>query len=157
MKKTAVLLALAFVLVSVVFVSGCEEKAPKDVLPTSEDKPTIDLSVEPTSIILEDDETTEDFVTATLTRKDENDFSAQIQLRVKSSAPGYIFPVDVDGKTDMYFESKPLKGKNSQDIIQFKVFGDKGDFETATGTLTLEMYWNNTKLKNTEEIEVSVE
>ena len=64
---------------------------------------------------------------------------------------------NADGNKISELSTRSLKGKNAQDILQFKIFGKKGGFTEAKSKIRIELWWNNTKVKNTERIlEVSV-
>jgi len=135
MNKSNLTIFLTIVLLLAVLVlSGC-----------SNNLPDVSLKLSESSISIAD-KGISNFITATVTRTDDvaedRTFSLVFPQELNS-----MYPTDVDGNRISTLKTKPLKGKNSQDVVQFKIYGEKGEADYAEYNLMIQLQWNNTVLK----------
>ena len=146
MKSYLVLLML----VTVIFVSGCNGDDDKSFTPS------IDIKLNKNSISVKDNSISSDFVTITIKRADNEDVFTD--FIIKFNQTDSVYAVNVDGKRLSQLSTRSLKDKGSADTLQFKVFGKKGDALDARYSITIETWWNNTKLEGIDRtLEVFVE
>lgn len=115
--------------------------------------PSAELSLQDSSVSVEGDSISSGFITAVIERKDKTDQETAFVLKFQNKES--VYAVDSAGNRLEELSTKPLKGKNAMDMLQFKIFGKKGEAEKATYRLGIELMWNNQSLQ-TEEIKVSV-
>jgi len=142
MKLKMILISLLLIL----FLVGCSEK---------EFQPKVKLSLDNNKIKMNDG-ISESFITATVTRNDDISENTEFEIKFPNNYTS-IYPVNVDGERITELQTKTLKGKDSKDILQFKIFGEKGEAIQSTFKLDVELWWNNTQLEDSEEIEVIIE
>ena len=113
---------------------------------STSDVPLTHMELSRNSVTIEDKILSE-FKTVTITRKDDglNDSVFKIVFPKDSEN---VYPTDVDGNKISLLETKPLRGKDAQDVLQFKIFGTNLDFEEALFLLPLELRWNDTILES---------
>ncbi len=130
---------LAILLIGVIFISGC----------TQDFKPQVSLTLDKNSITINNNQLSE-FITATITRLDNENIDTLFVLKFPDNKEG-VYPTNVDGERITEISTKTLKGSNSKDILQFKIFGSKGEATQASYDLKVELWWNNTKIENQDE------
>ena len=138
MSKNSVILLLLFV--AVIFVSGCN----------GNDKPftpSIDFKLDKSSVSVNDNTVTSHFVKSTFKRLDNEDIPTIFIMKFVSDKPGDIYVVDSEGNKIDELSTRPLKGKDDEDIRTFKVFGMKRGYTKAESQIKIELWWNNTKLE----------
>jgi hypothetical protein len=139
-------------LIGVVLISGCIN--PPNPPPF---KPSVELELDKSSITVTDNTISTDFITATITRLDNENIDTVFLLKFPERKQT-VYPTDVDGHRITELQTKPLKGQNCKDTLQFKIFGTKGEDIYSVKSLKLELWWNNTKIDNQDKtIEVKVE
>ena len=138
-------------LVTVIFVSGCN----------GEDKPftpSIDFKVDKNSISVNDNTISSYFVKSTFERLDNEDTKTVFVMKFFSEKPEDIYAVDSEGKKIDQLLTKPMKGRGDEDILTFKVFGNKRGYDKAESQIKIELWWNNTKLMGMDRtLKVTVE
>lgn len=144
MKLRYIALALACILL----LSACGSKEEKEFMPAAE------LSLENDALTVPDNTTSAEFVTATIERQDKVDQETTFTVKFQNKAS--VYAVDANGNKLTEVPTKALRGKNAKDILQFKVFGTKGEAETADYRLGLELMWGNRTLQSGQ-VTVSVE
>jgi hypothetical protein len=120
----------------------------------SSDGPSTQMDISKKSISLSDQQLSE-FITITVTRKDDGTEPAFFTVIFPKTSE-YVYPTDVDGNVITELHTKELRGKNAQDILQFKVYGTKLDFKEATFQLPVELRWNQTAL-DTKQLRITIE
>ena len=143
MKLRHIALALACILL----LSACS-KEEEAFMPSAE------ISLDDDSLSVADKSISTEFVTATIERQDKVD--QETMFTVKFQNKEAVYAVDSAGIKLTELSTKPLRGKNAMDVLQFKVFGTKGEAETAEYKLGLELMWGNRTLQS-EQVTVSVE
>ena len=143
MKLWHIALAMACVLL----LSACS-KGEEGFMPAAE------LSIDNDKLSIADNSVSEDFVTATIERQDKVDQETAFTVRFLNKES--VYAVDSSGAKLSELSTKPLRGKNAMDVLQFKVFGKKGEAEEATYKLGLELMWGNRTLQS-EQVKVSVQ
>ena len=56
--------------------------------------------------------------------------------------------VDASGNRITELQTKSLVGLNSKDILQFKIYGRKGEAVQASFDLKAQLWWNSTKVQD---------
>lgn len=113
---------------------------------SSSDAPDTQMDISKKSITIEDGILSE-FMTITITRKDDGLNESTFKIIFPKDSEN-VYPTDVDGNKISLLETKPLRGKNAQDVLQFKIFGTNLDFDKAEFSLPLELRWNETVLES---------
>ena len=113
---------------------------------SASDTPDTQMEVSAKSVTVEDRILSE-FMTVTIVRKDEGLNESVFRIVFPRDSDN-VYPTDVDGNKISELETKPLRGKNAQDVLQFKIFGTNLDFEEAVYKLPLELRWNDTVLES---------
>ncbi|MCD6557630.1 MAG: hypothetical protein J7K31_01195 [Candidatus Aenigmarchaeota archaeon] len=148
MKFKSIWLIYILIMITVILVSGCIDQR---------FSPSVGFKLDKYSITVDDNTVSSEFVKATITRLDNENISTVFVMKFFPQTPEDIYPVDVDGNEISELSTRPLKAKGAEDILQFKVFGKKGGFTEAKSKIRIELWWNNTKIENTDRIlEVSV-
>ncbi len=141
-KALTVILILAIILIS-----GCSKQ---------EFKPGVNLEIDKTSVTVTDNQVSKEFITATITRTDDNDKEAVFVLSFPDKLQSAM-AVDTNGIRISELQTKPLVGLNAKDILQFKIYGRKGEAASADFDIKAELWWNSTKVEGqTRTIRVSV-
>ena len=152
MRKLSLLFVLTIFLITIILVSGCPSTPPTNPPPF---KPSVTLGLDKGSIIINDNSIS-DFITATITRLDNENVDTFFVLKFPENKQTF-YPTDVDGQRITELSTKPLRDQNSKDILQFKIFGTKGEDKFSVKELRLELWWNNTKIDGQDKIiEVTV-
>lgn len=146
MKLRYIALALACILL--LFLLTACSKEEETFIPSAE------ISLENDALSVPGDTVSTEFVTATIERQDKVD--QETTFTVKFLNKDAVYAVDSAGIKIDSLSTKPLRGKNAMDTLQFKVFGKKGEAETATYKLGVELMWGNQTLQQ-EDVKVSVE
>lgn len=138
-------------LIAVIFVSGCN----------GNDKPftpSIDFKVDKNSILVNDNTVSSNFVKSTFKRLDNEDIATVFTMKFFSNKSEDIYVVDSEGNKIDELSTRPLKGKDDEDIRTFKVFGMKRGYTKAESQIKIELWWNNTKLMGMDRtLKVTVE
>lgn len=138
-------------LIAVIFVSGCN----------GNDKPftpSIDFKVDKNSILVNDNTVSSNFVKSTFKRLDNEDKATVFTMKFFSNKSEDIYVVDSEGNKIDELSTRPLKGKDDEDIRTFKVFGMKRGYTKAESQIKIELWWNNTKLMGMDRtLKVTVE
>jgi len=134
-KQLIILLILVFVVIS-----GCIKPSPFS--------PKVEFYLDKYSISINDNTISSEFVTARIKRLDNENISTTFVL--KFIQPSNVYVVDVDGNKISELSTKSLKGSEAEDVLQFKVFGKKGEAKEAKYEIRIELWWNNTKLQGME-------
>lgn len=113
---------------------------------SASDTPDTQMEVSAKSVKVEDRILSE-FMTVTIIRKDEGLNESTFRIVFPKDSDN-VYPTDVDGNKISELETKPLRGKNAQDVLQFKIYGTNLDFEEAIYKLPLELRWNDTVLES---------
>lgn len=129
---------MGFLLIGVVLISGCVQQ---------EFSPSVRLDLDKYWITIDDNKISSDFITATIIRLDNENIETIFVLKFPEEKES-VFPTDVNGNRIGELYTKPLKGQNSKDILQFKIFGSKGEADESTFTLNVELWFNYTKVVN---------
>ena len=132
---------IALFLILVIFISGCTDQ---------EFKPQVDLFLDKNSITIDSGQLS-DFITATITRRDNENIDTIFVLSFPEDTQSF-YPTDVDGNKIREIPTKKLKGQNSLDTLQFKIFGSKNEATQASYELKLELWWNNTRIDNQDKL-----
>jgi len=142
------ILAFVILMIVVICLGGCNGDE-------EEFKPSVSLSLDDYNLKI-DNNALSKFLTATVTRTDDKEQEMTFTLKFRNLAS--VYATDVDGNKIEELSTKPLKGLNSKDILQFKVFGGKGEATEASFDLWMELWWNNnTKIENQDQkIEIKI-
>jgi hypothetical protein len=142
MKKGIFVLSMILVAVLIAGCIGTDQK---------EFRPAVGLDLDKTSILVKDKSTSE-YITATITRNDNVNVDAIFVLRFPQELTS-VYPVDINGNRIQELKTRILKGENSKDILQFKIYGTKGEAYKSDFNLKIELWWsNNTKIPNQDKI-----
>ena len=112
------------------------------------DETTLDagLSLDKSSITIDDGELSE-FITATITKEDEGENNTVFVLKFPENKNN-VYPTDVDGVRIYELQTKPIKGINSIDTLQFKIFGLNGEATEASYDLKVELWADHNHIVN---------
>ncbi|MBU0496482.1 MAG: hypothetical protein KKG04_00820 [Candidatus Thermoplasmatota archaeon] len=138
-------LLLTILFVGFILISGCTE---------GPFKPQVKLEIDKDNITLDDNTISTDFITVTVERLDKEDIGTVFVLKFPGNLTS-VYPTNSDGEKIDEMHTKTLKGQNSKDTLQFKIFGSKGQATEASYELNMELWWNNTKLEE-KDIKITV-
>jgi hypothetical protein len=113
--------------------------------------PMVKFTLDKNSITVQDRQLSEEFVTATVTRVDTEPYDTIFQLQFPDEMES-AYAATPDGNKQLTLQTRRLMGKNAQDTVQFKVWGTKGEAFEARYVLTVELWWNGTKLEGQDEV-----
>ncbi|MDO8553751.1 MAG: hypothetical protein Q7S22_03005 [Candidatus Micrarchaeota archaeon] len=116
-------------------------------------KPSVDFRLDRTAMIVSNNNFSSDFVTATITRLDNDPTPTQFVLKFKNKAD--VYAVNADGQKIDELSSKILKGSGAKDTLQFKIYS-KSNLATGSDNLEVELDWNNTIVSPEQIIAVNV-
>lgn len=142
---------VVFILSLLLMATGCSSESDKTKVVTPSAK--LDLSI--TSIKITDQSISKDFITATITRSDSKNEEQTFTIRFPKNISD-VYATDVDGNRIQTLETKTLKGKNSIDTLQFKIFGTKREAVKVLFELEVELLWGDFEL-DTKIIKIEVE
>ena len=134
MKK----IILAPLLIAVLIISGCAKQ---------EFRPGVTLDIDKTDVTVDDNSISKEFITATITRTDDNAKDATFVLTFPDKLQSAM-AVDASGNRITELQTKSLVGLNSKDILQFKIYGRKGEAVQASFDLKAQLWWNSTKVQD---------
>ncbi len=117
------------------------------------DEPDIKLELDTSSLKLDNDSRSE-FITVTIVRTDNVLEDRYFDLVFPQNLT-MIYATDVDGNRIDSITTKALKGKDSRDTQQFKIYALKGEASIAIYEFEMQIVWNNT-IMNEKEIRVEV-
>jgi len=147
MKRLYFALFFVFILV---FISGCWETPPKSY------KPTIDLDF-PSSVSFPSDSSRD--VRVIITKIDSEDVEALFNIKLTSNDLDHISFINEDGSnlgnSPQIATTTPLKHKDENDIVKFKITGSKDGGDVKKATVFLEVYYKGERLK-TGKISVTI-
>jgi hypothetical protein len=133
-------------LMLIISISACSSK---------EFSPDVSLSLDRKSINVDDNTISTDWIKATITRTDNTINETVFQILFPTNI-SVAYATDIDGKRIESIQTKPLKGKGAQDIIQFKIYATKQEFDTAQTHIDVQLWWDNKNI-DTKTITVEVE
>lgn len=138
MKKGIFVLSMILV---AVLIAGCVGKGP------------VSLDLDKTSVTVnKNNNNTSEFITATITRNDNDNRDASFVLKFPEEKNS-VYPVDSSGSRIKELRTRALKGENSKDTRQFKIYGNKGEADKSDFNLKIELWWdNNTKIADQDKI-----
>lgn len=113
--------------------------------------PDVKLALDKNRIDIKNGELSQEFVTATITRIDNENRDTIFTLKFPDEKMS-VYPTDIDGNRITELRTRPLKGEKSKDTLQFKVYGSKGEAEKAEYDLIIQLLWNDTKIENQDKI-----
>jgi hypothetical protein len=120
---------------------------------SSSETPDTYMEISTKSLKVEDKILSE-FMTVTIIRKDDGLNESTFRIVFPKDSEN-VYPTDVDGNKITELRTKPLRGKNAQDVLQFKIYGTNLDFEETVYKLPLELRWNDTVLES-QQITINV-
>lgn len=123
-----------FLVFALFLLAGCSSEGPSTQMELSESSITVQ------------DQVLSDFITVKITREDDGNQTDFVIKFPKNSS--FVYPADVDGESVTSLQTKPLRGKNAQDVLQFKVYATNLDFEEAIFELPIELWWNDTIIQS---------
>ena len=100
------------------------------------------------SITIKDKQASE-FLTATVTRKDDEPIDVVYKIYFPDNK-STVYPTDVDGNRIKELYTRPLRGKDARDTVQFKVWATKYEDEYSTKKLDLQLYVNSTHIEDAD-------
>ncbi|MDI6737860.1 MAG: hypothetical protein QME12_05085 [Nanoarchaeota archaeon] len=138
---------IAMALACILLLTACGKKEETFI-------PSAEISLKNDALSVPGDTVSEKFVTATIERQDKVDQETTFTIKFLNKEA--VYAVDQAGIKIDSLSTKPLRGKNAMDVLQFKVFGKKGEAETATYRIGIDLMWGNQTLQQ-EQVKVSVE
>lgn len=115
-------------------------------------KPDVSYQLDRNSVDVSNGNISTYYVTATVTRNDNDPTPTVLTLEFKNKPD--IYAVDSAGQRIESLNTKSLVGQGAKDTPQFKIFG-RTNLATGTDTLDVDLDWNGTTL-STQTITVNV-
>lgn len=138
-------LSFVTLLIIAISISGCAQPQPPKAF-----IPVVDLQLD-NSIISIKSETSSGYITATITRNDNENVDTNFTLRFPQKLNS-VYPVDNNGNRISQISTKTLKWQNSKDTLQFKIYGNKGEAVNSEFDVNVELWWDNTKIDGQDKI-----